>query len=122
MLPIVAVFGIGLFMPTLSFVLFKQAMDALDSRCDVVPEPKRDHIYDSESKWLIPRILLGIALLDFALGIARGLPSGMSIMLSPLFQLAHQTAVALLCIGVIWWVLVRGRGLSFGSLWWLEVA
>ena len=43
-------------------------------------------------------------------------------MLSPLFQLAHQTAVALLCIGVIWWVLVRGRGLSFGSLWWLEVA
>lgn len=122
MLPIVAVFGIGLFMPTLSFVLFKQAMDSLDSRCDVVPEPKRDHIYDSESKWLIPRILLGIALLDFALGIARGFPSGMSIMLSPLFQLAHQTAVALLCVGVIWWVLVRGCGLSFGSLWWLEVA
>ena len=122
LLPTTAVFAIGLFMPTLSFVLFKQAMDTLDARQNVVPEPHRDHVYDGESKTLAVRILIGIALLDFALGVARGFPEGTSIVLSPAFQLAHQVGVAMLCACVIWWVLVRGRGLSFGALWWLEVA
>lgn len=121
-LPMPAVFAVGLFMPTLSFVLFKQAMDTLDARQDVVPEPKRDHVYDAERKTLSLRILVAIALLDFALGVARGFPEGTSIVLTPPYQCAHQVAVALLCAGVIWWVLVRGRGLSFGALWWLEVS
>lgn len=121
-LPLPAVFSIGLFMPTLSFVLFKQAMDMLDARQDVIPEPKRDCVYDHESNTLPLRILIAVALLDFALGVARGFPEGTSIVLAPSFQLTHQITVAVLCAGVIWWVLVRGRGLSFGAMWWLEVA
>lgn len=121
LLPLVAVFALGLFMPTLSYVLFKQAMDALDARSAIIPEPRRDCVYDGESKALPLRILAGIALLDFALGVARGFPTGTSIVLDPTFQLAHQAIVAALCAGVIWWVLVHGRGLSFGALWWIEV-
>ena len=121
-LPLPAVFSIGLFMPTLSFVLFKQAMDMLDARQDVIPEPKRDCVYDHESNTLPLRILIAVALLDFALGVARGFPEGTSIVLAPSFQLTHQITVAVLCAGVIWWVLVRGRGMSFGAMWWLEVA
>lgn len=121
-LPLPAVFSIGLFMPTLSFVLFKQAMDMLDARQDVIPEPKRDCVYDHESNTLPLRILIAVALLDFALGVARGFPEGTSIVLAPSFQLTHQITVAVLCAGVIWWVLVRGRSLSFGAMWWLEVA
>lgn len=122
LLPMMAVFAIGLFMPTLSYVLFNQAMDTLDARQEIVPEPKRDQVYDNERKTLSLRLLIGIALLDLALGVARGFPSGTSIALSPVFQLLHQAIVAVLCLFVVWWVLIRGRGLSFGSLWWTEVA
>ena len=118
----VAVFAVALFMPTLSFVSFHQAIDELDSRRAVIPEPVRDGVYDEEPRTRFVCLLVGLALLEFALGAARGFPDGLSIPLSVPYQIAHQALVCALCVVVVFWVLVRGRRLSFGALWWLEVA
>lgn len=121
-IPQVAVFAVGLFMPTLSFVSLKQAQDQLDERRAVIPEPVRDAAYDSEPKSRFACLLMGLALLEFALGVARGFPNGLSIPLSFSMQAAHQLIVFAMSIAVVFWVLVRGRRLSFSALWWLEVA
>ena len=121
-IPQVAVFAVGLFMPTLSFVSLKQAQDQLDERRAVIPEPVRDAAYDSEPKSRFACLLMGLALLEFALGVARGFPNGLSIPLSFPMQAAHQLIVFVMSVAVVFWVLVRGRRLSFSALWWLEVA
>ena len=121
MIPQVAVFAVGLFMPTLSFVSFRQAQDQLDERRDIVPEPTRDDAYDREPRVRFALLLVGLALLEFALGVARGFPEGVSIPLSLPYQVAHQLLVVGMCVAVVFWVLVRGRRLSFGALWWFEV-
>lgn len=120
--PQVAVFAVGLFMPTLSFVSLKQAQDQLDERKAVIPEPMRDAVYDSEPKSRFACLLMGLALLEFALGVARGFPNGLSIPLSFPMQAAHQLIVFAMSVAVVFWVLIRGRRLSFSALWWLEVA
>ena len=120
-LPPVAVFAVGLFMPTLSFVSFRQAIDQLDERRALIPEPARDGAYDAEPWGRFACLLAGLALLEFALGVARGFPEGLSIPLSLPFQAAHQLLVLAMCAAVVFWVLMRGRRLSFGALWWLEV-
>ena len=120
-MPPVAVFSVGLFMPTLSYVSLRQAADQLDERKSIIPEPTRDGAYDAEPKARFVLLLAGLALLEFALGVARGFPDGLSIALSLPFQATHQLLVLCLCVAVVFWVLVRGRRLSFGALWWLEV-
>lgn len=122
LLPLVVVYAIAIFMPTLSLVAYWQAMGTLDERRDFIPEPHLDTLYDAEPKHVIAQLLVGLALLEFALGVARGFPFGESIPLDVGMQCAHQAIVALLSLAIIWWVLIQGRGLRFGSLWRLQVA
>ncbi|WP_285148155.1 G protein-coupled receptor family protein [Slackia exigua] len=86
---------------------------------DAVP---RDHAYDAEPRSTFIRLACGLALLDFALGIARGFPDGQSIALSVPFQIVHQVGVALICIAVVWRVLARGARFGFGSAWRFQIA
>jgi len=122
LLPEMVVYAIAIFMPTLSLVSYWQAMATLDERRAVIPEPVRDNLYDAEPKRVIVRLLTGIALLEFALGVARGFPFGESIPMDVPLQFVNQASVAVLSAFVIWWVLIRGRGLRFGSLWRFQVA
>ena len=86
---------------------------------DAVP---RDHAYDAEPRSTFIRLACGLALLDFALGIARGFPDGQSIALSVPFQIVHQVGVALICIAVVWRVLACGARFGFGSAWRFQIA
>ncbi|NPD32990.1 LuxR family transcriptional regulator [Eggerthellaceae bacterium zg-997] len=121
-MPPMAAYALAVLMPTLSIVSYWAAMRALDARAGVISEPRTDAVYDGESKAAIIRLLAGVALLEFALGVARGFPFGDSIALGAAQQVANQVGVALLSLGVVWWVLVRGGGLRFSSLWRIEVA
>lgn len=119
--PLQVAYSISIFMPTLSLVSYWQAMHRLDERRESVPEPLPDALYDSEPKSVVARLLIGVGLLEFALGIARGFPFGESILLPLPFQVFHQLGALALSIGMIWWVLVCGRGLRFSSVWRLQV-
>lgn len=121
LLPPVAVFAIGIFLPALSLACFWQAMTELDEREAVIPEPLHDNAYDAQAVSPLLRLLVGVAVLEFAVGIARGFPTGESIALPVGLQAAHQFGVLAVCLGLIILVLVLGRGITFTGLWWAEV-
>lgn len=121
-LPQDLVYVIAAFLPTLALVAYWRASALLDEGTlggDAVP---RNHAYDAEPRSTFIRLACGLALLDFALGVARGFPDGQSIALSVPFQIVHQVGVALICIAVVWRVLARGARFGFGSAWRFQIA
>lgn len=112
----------AILMPTLSCIAFKRAQALLDARNEreeaVCPS---ERAYDQEPRSTFVRLLVGVALFNLALGIARGFPSGASIELPLTFQVLHQVGAVVLSLGVIGWALVMGRTLKFSSLWNIAV-
>lgn len=121
LLPPEAVFAMGIFLPALSLACFWQAMDDLDEREAFIPESPCDKAYDAQAASPLLRLLVGVAVLEFAVGIARGFPAGESIALPVGLQAVHQFGVLAVCLGLIALVLVFGRGVTFTGLWWAEV-
>ena len=119
---------VAAFMPALSLVTFRAAMQALDAReagdaaCAHAPGDVPDRAYDAEPRATFARLLGGVALFNLALGFARGFPFGQAIALSLPFQALHQLGCAALCAAVVWWTLVRGRSLRLSALWDIPLA
>ena len=74
-------------------------------------------VYDDEPISTVIRILAGIALLGFAVGLAGAYPFYQASALSMPLRIVHQVGVCMLSCGLIWWALIRGGALKFGTLW-----
>lgn len=122
------IYLIAILMPTLSLIGYQNAQRLVDTResgglapdfdSDVgLRDTGRDTLYDKEPKSTFIRLIIGIALFNLALGIARGFPSGESIALPVTFQAIHQFASFFLSLYLIWWVLGKGRSIHFSTLW-----
>lgn len=117
-------FFISMLLPMTTFVMYRQAHHVLDARASVGIElaPPGDDAYAAESPRTLVRLGAGIALFSFVLGMSRGFPFGASIELPLAFQLVQHLGVAAVGLGIVWWVLVRGRGLKFSVLWQAQLA
>lgn len=116
-------FFISMLLPMVTLVMYFQAQKALDERERrgiVAPPP--DDVYAAEPRSTIVRLVVGIALFSFVLGVSRGFPFGESIKLSPLFHLVQHLGVTAAGLGIIWWTLVKGRGFKFAVLWQVQLA
>ncbi len=85
--------------------------------CSAINPCKADTLYDCEPPTSFVRLLFGVALFSLALGFARGFPYGQAIALSAALRVLHQLVTCLLCLGVVWWALVRRRHIRFAMLW-----
>lgn len=74
-------------------------------------------VYDDEPISTVIRILAGIALLGFAVGLAGAYPFHHAVVLTLPLRIVHQIGVCVLSCGLIWWALIRGSALKFGTLW-----
>ena len=114
---------VGAFMPALSLVTFRDAMQSLNGRdsagCtpDATPHKAASLPHAREFRATFLRFLAGVALFSLALGFARGFPYGQAIELSGAMRVLHQLLTCLLCAGVLWLVLVEGRCLRLSALW-----
>lgn len=114
---------VGAFMPALSLVTFRNAMQSLNGRdsagCtpDATPHKAASLPHAREFRATFLRFLAGVALFSLALGFARGFPYGQAIELSGAMRVLHQLLTCLLCAGVLWLVLVEGRCLRLSALW-----
>ncbi len=109
---------VSIVMPTLSFVLLRQALASVENKSE---ESSLDGVYGSEPRITWVRLLAGLALFEFVVGIGRGFPFGEAFQLAPGFQIAHQLAVVALSDLAIWLVLGRGRFIRYSALWRIEV-
>ena len=87
--------------------------DTASSTFTSKPKP----VYDDEPISTVIRILAGIALLGFAVGLAGSYPFHHTAALSMPLRIVHQVGVCVLSCGLIWWALIRGGALKFGTLW-----
>ena len=110
-------------LPVVILVMYLQAQKVLDAReaCGIVT-PSPDDVYAHEPRSTLVRLIVGIALFSFVLGVSRGFPFGESIKLSPSFQLVQHVGVTVAALGVMWWALVKGRRLRFSVLWQAQLA
>ncbi|MEG2369328.1 MAG: LuxR family transcriptional regulator [Raoultibacter sp.] len=116
---------ISILLPVMTFVMYLQAQKTLDGReqtAGPLPSQAVDNIYASEPISTVIRLAAGLAFFSFVLGLSRGFPYGPSIELPPLFQIMQHLGVAGIGCFIIWWVLIRGRGLKFGALWQAQLA
>lgn len=118
---------ISIIMPTISFVTCSWSLRLLDARDDATPIDTLDPApidtrYDSEPRSTFIRLLIGLALFEFAIGVARGFPFGESFELAPGFQALHQLAVIALCGFGLYLVLYRDRFIRYSTLWRFELA
>lgn len=116
-------FFISMLLPVVILVMYLQAQKVLDAReaCGIVT-PSPDDVYAHEPRSTLVRLIVGIALFSFVLGVSRGFPFGESIKLSPSFQLVQHVGVTVAALGVMWWALVKGRRLRFSVLWQAQLA
>lgn len=122
MIPSNIAFLVAMLMPTLSYIAFNRAQALLDKRSNINRESSfQPPVYDSEPRTTFFRLIAGVALFNFALGIARGFPSGASIELPFPFQIVHQGGAVTLSLLVIAWALIWKRSLRFSTLWNIAV-
>lgn len=110
---------VSVVMPTVSFAMLAWSLRLTQNRLkegELDPAPV-DTRYDDEpaSTWV--RLLLGLAFIEFAIGIARGFPHGTSFELAPVFQTLHQVGVVGLSFAGLYIVLVRDRFIRYSTLW-----
>lgn len=116
-------FFISMMLPATTFVMYLRAQEELDDRerCGIAASAP-DNVYATEPASTLLRLILGIALFSFVLGVSRGFPSGESIKLSAPFHLIQHVSVTVAGFAIIWWVLIRGRGFKFSVLWQIQLA
>ncbi len=103
-------------MPAATVLSGRNAMALLntrpdDQRCDV-----RDTANDHLPAGTVKMKLLGLCLVNFAIGVARGYPTGFSISMDLPCQAIQNFTVVALSAAYLWWVLVKGHRLTLFSL------
>lgn len=78
---------------------------------------KQKPVYDAEPISTVIRILAGIALLGFAVGLAGAYPFHHAAVLTLPLRIVHQVGVCVLSCGLIWWALIHGGAIKFGTMW-----
>lgn len=118
-------FLIGMLLPMVAYLMYQRSMRFLDEReGDCAPEVPRalDNVYADEPRSSYRRILVGIALFSFVMGVSRGFPYGSSIRIGQGFQmLQHLALIAVACI-LCYRTLAKGRRLRFVWLWEIQLA
>jgi len=123
-IPETVAYAVSILLPALILFMFRRSQRLLDERerSGVLPVTPPDDVLAAEPRSTTLRLLLGIALFSFVLGVSRGFPYGQSIELAPASYAAQFLGVALASLLVIWWALVRGRGIRFSVLWQAQLA
>lgn len=116
---------VSIIMPTVSFVACATSIRIVDTAGGdpfASPDPAPiDARYDAEPRSTWVRLLIGLALFEFAIGVARGFPFGASFELAPAFQVIHQMTIVALSLGGLYLVLTRDRFISYTALWRFEL-
>lgn len=119
---------VAILMPPIALIAYQRAGRILDKRTSEEKAPAygitdsgHDTIYSKEPKSTFIRLIVGIALFNVALGIARGFPHGESISLPLEFQVIHQLGVVAICAFLLWWTLGKRKSTRFSSLWNMSV-
>ncbi|ANE22883.1 hypothetical protein AAY81_06830 [Denitrobacterium detoxificans] len=115
---------VSVVMPTVSFAMLAWSLRLTQGRLEegrLDPAPQ-DTRYDSEPATTWVRLLLGLAFIEFAMGIARGFPHGSSFELAPVFQTLHQVGVIGISFAGLYIVLVRNRFMRYSTLWCFMLA
>lgn len=94
----------------------ERQLDCDQAKTAPVAEPF-SRVYDDEPWGTAARILAGVAVFCFALGVTRGYPLGESLALTPAERIMHQLGVVVLSMLVIWWTLLREKRLGASTLW-----
>ena len=116
---------VGILMPVTSLFAYQRALSALDERDGKMADGQTctpSSYYDKEPRSTFVRLVVGVALFNLALGLARGFPHGDAIPLPIAYQFAHQFGTCLLFLLVVWWALVKGRGVRFSTLWIISIS
>ncbi len=116
---------VGILMPVTSLFAYQRALSALDERDGKMADAQTcapSSCYDKEPRSTFVRLVVGVALFNLALGLARGFPHGDAIPLPIAYQFAHQFGTCLLFLLVVWWALVKGRGVRFSTLWIISIS
>ncbi len=118
-------FLIGMLLPMVAYLMYGRSMRLLDERegaCAPAVPRALDDVYADEPRGSYVRILAGIALFSFVMGVSRGFPYGSSIRIGQGFQmLQHLTLIAVAC-ALCYRTLVKGRRLRFVLLWEIQLA
>jgi DNA-binding CsgD family transcriptional regulator len=131
-LPSSVAWTLCIFLPAFSLVMYWQAAHFIDNgggerapsaqASPASPAPPTPPApTQAASPRALTRLALGLALLSFVLGLARGFPHGGAIALPLGLQFAHQFGVALCSLFILWLVLIRKRPLRLANLWHLQI-
>lgn len=115
-LPEMTSYTASIFMPAIALLCYQRALH-VDVGAQQAPIP----VYDEEPRSTMLFVFGGIAVFGLALGISRGFPAGEPVPLDPAWRIVHQVGVIALSLFVIWWVVLRGKRLSFSFLWRIEI-
>ena len=113
----------SMFLPVVAFMMFLRSAKILESRTGVpvpsqaIPEPE-DDAYRDEPRSSLVRLLVGVALSSFVIGVSRGFPFGTSIHIGAGLQATQFVTLIALSVLTIWLVLVRGKRYRMSTIWW----
>lgn len=118
-------FLIGMLLPMVAYLMYQRSMRLLDERegvlAPVVP-CSADDAYAREPRGSYWRVLVGIALFSFVMGVSRGFPYGSSIRIGQALQMMQHLALIAVACFVAYRTLVKGRRLRFVLLWEVQLA
>ncbi len=109
LLPQEICYCVGIALPMASYVCYRRSLRAVPLPPGPPGHPWQvDAAYDAEPRSTFVRILAGIALFSFALGVTRGFPAGVSIELPLYLRVLQHVFVIAVMGGVLWLTFVRG--------------
>lgn len=125
-LPLYITYLTATVMPALSLISFLKTRKMLDAReanstflvayPDFLPYESIEKVYGKPQANTLIRILLGIVVFNFVIGVARGFPFGESISLTVSLQAFHQLGAAAIFAFIAWWVLIARKNIRFTVL------
>lgn len=105
---------------TVVLALLPVASVALARRADAHPVPteRAPRMFHEVNPTAIPwKILFGVAVYSFAIGAVKGVPVQADPVPFAALTIVHHGIEIILAVGMLWWVLVRGRLVNFSGLW-----
>lgn len=112
LLPASAAAPVLALLPLLSVVLARRA-GARPVSCDRLPR-----MFHEVNPTAVPwKILLGVGVYSFVIGAVKGVPVQADPVPFAALTIVHHGVEILLALGMLWWVLIRGRLINFSGLW-----
>ena len=110
----------GMVLPMLAYVMYGRSMGVLDAQeqheAPAIPAAA-DNVYAREPRSSLVRILVGISLFSFVMGVSRGFPYGTSIRIGQGFQMVQHLALIVIAFATLYRTLYKDKPLHFVVLW-----